>query len=387
MNIELHIIKHLLNKETYNKYISYINVSKELQKHYKVLEELHTSTNNNLTLDEYTLHAEQQGCDYLDVLKESNVSEDSLEKLVKTLSERSWAHTQALLLVEVAEGRRELSDALEHYSNIENIVASNKHEEMFITDSLDELSLTTNREAGLKWRLPPLQEALGGLNKGDFGFIFARPETGKTTFLASEVSFFAEQIDKPIIWFNNEERGDKVKARIYQAALGIDSYNLFLKKEINQEMFLQKTKGNVKLYDKGFIHKKEVERVVKEQQPGLIIFDQIDKIRGFKADREDLQLGAIYIWARELAKEYCPIIGVCQASASAENKKWLGMDDVAKSKTEKAAEADFIIGVGKTYDVGMEEIRYLHLIKNKLTGIHDRIQCRINATIARYEEL
>ena len=37
--------------------------------------------------------------------------------------------------------------------------------------------------SGLRWRLNWLNKALGSLRKGDFGFIFARPETGKTTFL------------------------------------------------------------------------------------------------------------------------------------------------------------------------------------------------------------
>jgi transketolase len=41
-------------------------------------------------------------------------------------------------------------------------------------------------------------------------------------------------------------------------------------------------------------------------------------------------LGDIYIWARELAKEFAPVIGVCQAGASGENKMWLDMNDVVK---------------------------------------------------------
>lgn len=232
-----------------------------------------------------------------------------------------------------------------------------------------------------------MQESIGGLTKGTFGFLFARPETGKTTFLASEFSHFASQSSAPLIWFNNEEDGKKVKMRLYQSVLGCTSEDLNHNIEINQRKFLTKTKGSIKLNDNGLLHKNDVERLLKTYKPSLIVIDQLDKVKGFKADREDLVLGAIYQWARELAKQYCPVIGVCQASASAENKKWLTMEDVAKSKTEKAAEADFIIGIGKTHDVGMEEIRYLHLIKNKCTGIHSKIECRINAPLARYEEL
>jgi replicative DNA helicase len=257
----------------------------------------------------------------------------------------------------------------------------------FITDSFEDLAKSVHRNAGIKWRLPSLQEALGSLNKGDFGFIFARPETGKTTFLASEISHFVEQVEGPIIWFNNEERGDKVKTRVCQANLGLSLEEMFSNLLENEKIYLTNTKSLVKIYDKGFIHKREVEKVVKQLNPSLVVFDQIDKIKGFKGDREDLKLGAIYMWARELAKDYCPVIGVCQAAASAENKRWLDMDDVAKSKTEKAAEADFIIGIGKRHDVGSEDVRFLHLIKNKLTGIHARITCNIDARIARYTDI
>jgi replicative DNA helicase len=71
------------------------------------------------------------------------------------------------------------------------------------------------------WRLKSLNTALGSLRMGDFGFVFARPETGKTTFLASEVTFMAEQTEGNILWFNNEEQGGKVKSRCYQATLGL----------------------------------------------------------------------------------------------------------------------------------------------------------------------
>src|SRR5690606_21625344 len=107
-----------------------------------------------------------------------------------------------------------------------------------------------------------------------------------------------------------------------------------------------KEQSNLILIDKGFITKRDVEEYTKYFNPSLIIFDQIDKIKGFSADRPDLHLSKIYQWARELAKTYCPVVGVCQASSSAEGKKWLTMEDMDGSKTGKPAEADLIIGVG-----------------------------------------
>jgi hypothetical protein len=139
---------------------------------------------------------------------------------------------------------------------------------------------------------------------------------------------------------------------------------------------------------------KDIEAVVERERPSLIIMDQIDKIKGFKADREDLELGAIYQWARELAKTYAPVIGVCQASGEAEGVEYLHMGHVANAKTAKQAEADFILGIGKNHNPGSGSIRYFAISKNKLIGDpdtepklrHGRTEVIFKGDIARYQE-
>lgn len=150
-----------------------------------------------------------------------------------------------------------------------------------------------------------------------------------------------------------------------------------------------------RLVDNANLTKESVERIIERVQPSLIIYDQIDKIKGFKADRDDLLLGAIYQWARELAKSYAPSIGVCQADGTGEGQKWLTMANVANAKTSKQAEADFILGIGKTNDGNSEEIRFLAISKNKLFGDadaiptlkHGRFEVAIEPTVARYKDL
>jgi replicative DNA helicase len=238
---------------------------------------------------------------------------------------------------------------------------------------------------------------LGSLRKGDFGFIFARPETGKTTFLASEVSNFIDQVSEqnPIIWFNNEEQGEKVYLRVYQAYFGITLEELLSNVPKYKQLFLEKTKGKFKLVDSAALDKAKVERICKALKPSLVLFDQIDKIKGFAADREDLMLGSIYQWAREIAKEYCPVIGICQADGTGENVRYLTMSNVANAKTSKQAEADWILGIGTIHDTGWESVRFLHLSKNKLMGDEDtdpklrhlKGECLIKPEIARYADL
>ena len=138
-----------------------------------------------------------------------------------------------------------------------------------------------------------------------------------------------------------------------------------------------------------------MEALCKKHLPTLIVFDQIDKIQGFKADREDLLLGAIYQWARELAKRYAPVIGVTQADGSGEGVRWLTMANVANAKTAKQAEADWILGIGAIPDSGWESVRFFNISKNKLLGDtdsnpelrHGKLTAIIEPTIARYRDV
>jgi KaiC/GvpD/RAD55 family RecA-like ATPase len=405
----LQLLKLLLNYNYYNKYNNYISKffnkdNIELYTLYNFLVSLHNKYEKDITLEEYTLYVltncTEKYKESLAVLLESlsNVDESSVvvEDIIKDLEYRQKAYDVALAALEVSEGRKDFNDLLVLAKDL-NVSESDSiaSESMFVTNDLEELYNEQIHKQGLRWRLGTLNRMLGSLRPGDFGFIFARPETGKTTFLASEISHFAKQVDKPILWFNNEEQGSKVQLRLYQAMLGCTLTELFSDIHGNKQRYLELGGSNIKIFDSASIHRKQVEQLVRELEPSLIIFDQIDKIKGFTDDREDLRLGAIYIWARELAKEYCPAIAVCQADASGEGKRWLTMENVANAKTAKQAEADWILGIGKTHAVTEEYQRHLSLCKNKLSGDadtdpnlrHGRETVNIKPEIARYEDM
>ena len=393
-------------KEEYNKYSSYIDINKEdkelkfLYKCLKMLYESHPEA-SHFSVEEFISFSLSKATDPKDPILASltaqllsvDIGQGVLLDLVTEARKRALAYELALIAVDVSEGRADSSALLDKLKEFDTVEV--EEDIPFVTDNLEELYEHNVAQQGLRWRLKTLNEMLGSLRKGDFGFIFARPESGKTTFLASEVSYFAEQTDRPIIWFNNEEQGEKVSLRIYQASLGCDLATLHSNRTENQQRFMGNTGGRIKIYDSGNIYKKDVEKIVKQIQPALIIFDQIDKIKGFADDRDDLRLGTIYQWARELAKEYCPVVGVCQADGSGEGKKWLTMDNVANAKTSKQAEADWILGIGKSNDEGLDYIRYLHLSKNKLSGDtdtvaalrHGRRDVVIRPEIARYQDI
>lgn len=400
--IELLLLKLFLIKDNYYKYRDKIKIKKEekeLSFLYKVLDDLMISYDRTISVDEYIVFAlkEHPQLSHLtDQIRSVEVGEDMLSDLLKQAIERQFAYELALVAVEASEGRRSFSDAIQLISKYEEKEQSDNEDE-FVTSNLEEIYQQTYKNPGLRWRLNTLNEALGSLRKGNFGFLFARPETGKTTFLASEISFMAEQLkpdDGPILWFNNEEEGRKVKARIIQGSLGVTKEGLYNNRQKSYNEYLEKTGDRILLKDSASITKRQIELLCKDYKPSLIIFDQIDKIKGFDNDREDLRLGSIYIWARELAKQYCPVIGICQADVSGENKKWLTMDNVANAKTSKQAEADWILGIGTVHDEGLKYVRYLHLSKNKLDGDedtnpelrHGKMEVLIRPDIARYED-
>jgi replicative DNA helicase len=334
-------------------------------------------------------------------LEAIDVSAHSVHSLIQSIRIGKILRELSLISYDAAESRTDVSKVLESITRLNEATKDTGANDgdaasfEFITDDLNVLVDDSINKPGLRWRLNTLNRMLGSLRPGDFGFLFARPETGKTTFLASEVTHMAMQTSDPILWLNNEEQGNKVMLRCYQAALGLSMTELFRDLAGNKKKFYELTHGNIKLYDSGHIHKKQIEHMCKKLKPALIVVDQIDKIQGFDSDREDLRLGAIYQWFRELAKTYGAVMAVCQADGSGEGQKWLSMANVANAKTAKQAEADWILGIGKIHEVGFDQIRYLHASKNKLIGDtdsdpeqrHGRLEVVIEPDIARYRDL
>jgi replicative DNA helicase len=332
----------------------------------------------------------------LDRLDSIVVDEELADKCITSHLQSCRSSELALLSLEVAEGKKSYEELLEFTSKLASPDVERSYTECnIVSDDLSELLTAASSEGGIYWPLRCLNRSLGPLRQGDFGFVFARPETGKTTFLSHAVSAFATQLDRPCLWFNNEEQGAKVKLRVFQSFFGVELSDLHARTDVLSSEYKAKMGGRVLIYDSASISKRDVERLCKDVNPGLIIFDQIDKIKGFQNDRHDLELKQAYQWARELSKQYGPVIAVCQAGGSGENKKWLTMDDVDSSKTGKQGEADWILGIGMTHQEGMESIRHFNISKNKLIGDegtdpklrHAKMDVVIRPEIARYEDV
>ena len=327
------------------------------------------------------------------------------EEVVKTLIELDYL----ALIMEECEKVKEGSSDLEHV----HILATNALKDVERYIEKDELFVSADLSAiadritssGYEWRLDALNRSLGPLRTGNFVIVAARVEVGKTTFLASEVSYLAQQLpkDRPVVWVNNEEESSVVFFRIVQAALGIESKVIIAdsKKAMTDYAALMGGNKDKIRVTKDMNNVRDLETLFREVNPGLIIFDQLDKVDGFKSDeREDLKLGKIYKWARELARSYGPVIAASQLSASAVEMKdppFIGLDALRGSKTDKPGEADVVITIGKYKEPKSPEeemIRTINVPKNKLPGggskqvesdRHGQFLVTIDPIRARYE--
>lgn len=311
------------------------------------------------------------------------------EEYINTHIQRAKATQLAILALKVSEGKENygrLREILNEGGDESNVTAK------FKSDNLSSIIAARIQTPGLRFRLKTLRRMLGSLRKGNFGFVFARPETGKTTFLASEVSFFLDQTDRPILWINNEEEDEQVQLRIYQSYFGVIQDELV---KNNSKLAQTFPHGRVLFPDPSAFHRRDIERICSSINPALIVIDQLDKVKGFSDDRNDIELTAAYQWARELSKSYAPVLAVSQAGASAEGKKYLTMDDVFGSKTGKQGEADWMLGIGKTHQPGMENVRHFHVVKNKLVQDaemdprmrHGQADVLIVPEIGRYKDI
>lgn len=401
----------LKDRELYEKYYKYINleyIKDNFTNLYKLFVVLHqhydSSKDKEVSQIDFELvynssyllenSEREELTETLTRIYKLECTETNAIKYLNDHKKRCIAGELAKIALDVEDGStniEELTKKMQELDSSEEITDKIESVNMDLID-LYESQIQT---PGLRWRLNWLNKSLGSLRKGDFGFIFARPETGKTTFLASEMTHMVSQTDGDILWFNNEEQGKKVAVRCFQALFGVTNKELFQEKEINADEYRQRVGNRIKIYDyEDSSSTKRIEQALQSTNPSLIIFDQIDKVKGFRNERNDLQLKALYQWAREIAKQYAPVIAVSQAGGTGEGKLWLTMDDVDSSKTAKQGEADWILGIGKEQDNTSNQ-RFLNISKNKLLGDEDTLpdlrhgntQVLIKPEIARYMEI
>lgn len=265
-----------------------------------------------------------------------------------------------------------------------------------ITDDISDILAEDDDESGYVMRLACARKAMRGLRGGDFGIAAARPDTGKTTWIASEATYLAPQIPahRNILWLNNEGPGRRIMPRIYQAALGIPRSELV---EMNQKGTLvpayEKAVGRVdkiRVVDIHGMHISKVESIIEAHDAEIVFYDMIDNIRGFdNAGRTDERLEQLYAHCRNLAVNLNHAgIASSQISVEGDGEMFPGQSMLKDSKTGKQGACDWIMMIGASLDPGLASMRYIGLPKNKLRREGERGDPRATVQfkpeIARY---
>ena len=184
----------------------------------------------------------------------------------------------------------------------------------------------------------------------------------------------------------NEEPAIRTQMRLINAHTGMSFAEIRQNPTKTGELWSQ-IKTNLRILDTVDWSLEKIDSYVAKEKPDILVIDQLDKvhIEGSFA-RTDEKLRAIYTGTREIAKRRsCAIIGISQASADASGKLDITFDMMENSKTGKAAEADVIIGVGFRNKLDVDQdLRSLAVSKNKITGWHGVITCKIIPELSRY---
>jgi replicative DNA helicase len=250
-----------------------------------------------------------------------------------------------------------------------------------VLDPVEKLLEAEDNDTGLSWRLPCLNRHIKPLQPGDFIIVAARPDRGKTTFCASELTHMAAQVDglypgegRSILWLNNEGPGNRIVLRAFQAALNATTQELaeFSKAGTIREKYAQALGGRggtLRIFDVHGMSSHEIEGLFRKHRPAAVLFDMIDNVAfsGLNPNaRTDQTLEGMYQWARLMGVKYgCPILATSQLSADADGLQFPTLTMLKDSKTGKQGAADVIITIGASNDPMLRNSRYMGTTKNK----------------------
>lgn len=329
--------------------------------------------------------------------------------IMKRLVETATAYDVATLIEKYNSGAEvDLRAGLMGYLDAYDQQVDRKIKNPQVLDPIEDLLKAEEFDEGLHWRLPCLNRHIKPLVAGDFVVVAARPDKGKTTFAASELTYMAAQVDalypnerRSILWFNNEGPGRRIVTRCFQAALNATVEELVQKSAagtIREEYAaaLGGRGGTLRIFDIHGMWNHEVEDLMALHKPAAVLFDMVDNIKfggetANNGQRTDQLLESMYQWARMMGvKHDCAVMATSQISADGDGLPYPTLPMLKDSKTGKQGAADVIITLGTVNDPMLANSRYIGTTKNKKvrTGVPASPQAEVifNGDRGRYVE-
>lgn len=312
------------------------------------------------------------------------VSLDVAKDVIEKLWVQETCREVAQLSLNASEGSMDVMAKI--YEKIEQIKVGLVEEDDLgdpVTDDIHELLASASDAARWPFNIETLSRHVYGIGPSEFAIVFARPETGKSSFgvsLSAAPGGWCQQGAR-VLMLGNEESMKRTRLRAIQAWNGWSPQEVEASPEEAVARFAA-IKDRFIMKDCQEWDFNQVDRYITRFKPDIVIIDQLDKVNidgTYNSSHEKLR--EVYRRAREMAKRHeCALLAVSQASADAEGRTRLDFSMMENSKTGKAAEADLIIGIGKhgqSEDDEPDTMRFLNVSKNKLSGYHGVIPCNL----------
>ena len=275
----------------------------------------------------------------------------------------------------------------EHFGELKTLIdmvedgrMSDKTTYTEVTHGLSDLFSQETAEPDFPFDWDILANRLPGMDRGGLGIIFARPETGKTTFCSFLAAKYIKQKQKVVYWANEEEAA-KIKRRILQSYFEMTTDELRSSSAEFDARYLAEIDPYLTVMDAVGMSMDELNEYAQLNEPDVMFCDQLDKFRvEGNFSRGDERLKETYVLAREVAKRNKLLVwAVSQASYDGHDRQFIDYSMMDNSKTGKAGEADVIIGIGKTGTSEEENtVRHICISKNKVNGWHGMETCHID---------
>lgn len=240
------------------------------------------------------------------------------------------------------------------------------------------------RDSSFEWAVPELNVSIGPAPLKQFYLFGGRPDAGKTTFIAQNINKWGREamrkwgLKRPIIIFNNEGDTEKYQRRMIQSGLNMTTFELidkgweWCREQYNNTVCPYGNDNSaddmIRIMQVQGYSVKDLEFIIEEQNPCVVIYDMLDNVRGFESIAKygtvDTRYEYLYQWARETAvdKDHFAL-GTSQLNGSAEGEMWPRLDMMKGSTTAKQGACDVIIFGGR--GAAGDPSRYISTPKNK----------------------
>lgn len=310
------------------------------------------------------------------------VADDALSGILGQLHELDLSGRAGALIAKYNEGG-EINLAYELQQLAATTVRSmgQSSPDTYIDTSIDDLLREVSDDKGIKFRrIAVLREGILGLQGGASIGLGARPDKGKTSFIADTVTDWAPQCveffgsDRPILWLCNEGSGKRIVPRIYQAALGLDLNEIIALSNAGQlvskyEAAIGAKADYIRVKDAHGMSLAQIEQIVDSMRPCVVVFDMIANVRlgrasagGNKAD----EVEQLWQGVREMAvlKDFIALSTV-QVSAEGDNQLYPSYSALKDSKTAVQGATDIIMMLGSLNNPDAATLRAISTPKNK----------------------